>query len=99
MEEAPTFSESEIHRWVAVLVVPFVLGAGFFGLALALGEEWPIVPAFMLGPFVMIAGYNDPQPDLGMRTRPPRDRLPSCRSATIWARGRTVIRKEGQGWT
>ena len=34
-----------------------MLGAAFFGLALALGQEWPIVPAFMLGPFVMIAGY------------------------------------------
>src|SRR5262249_15050955 len=51
------FSRSEIHRWTAVLIAPFVIGAAFFALAVGLGEEWPIAPAFLLGPLVMIAGY------------------------------------------
>jgi hypothetical protein len=56
-EPAEAFSTSEVHRWVAVLVVPFILGAFFFALAVGLGEEWLIAPAFLLGPLVMISSY------------------------------------------
>jgi hypothetical protein len=31
--------------------------AAFFALAVGLDTEWPIAPAFLLGPLVMIAGY------------------------------------------
>jgi hypothetical protein len=48
---------SEIHRWLLVLGAPFVLGAAFFGLAIALDAEWPMAPAFVFGPLLMIAGY------------------------------------------
>ena len=52
-----TATESETHRWFLVLGIPFVLGATFFGLAVGLGAEWPMMPAFFLGPFVLIASY------------------------------------------
>ena len=45
------------HRWIITLVVPFVIGAAFFALAIGLGSEWPMVPGFLLGPLAMIAGY------------------------------------------
>ena len=50
-------AESQTQRWFAILGVPFVLGAVFFGLAVGLGKEWPMVPAFLFGPFLLIAGY------------------------------------------
>jgi hypothetical protein len=56
VERAP-FPEREMYRWVAVLVAPFVVGAAFFGLAIGLDAEWPIAPAFLLGPLVLISGY------------------------------------------
>jgi hypothetical protein len=28
----------------------------FVDLALALGDEWPMIPAFLPGPFLLIAG-------------------------------------------
>ena len=34
-----------------------MLGAAFFGLAVGLGAEWPMVPAFFLGPFLLTASY------------------------------------------
>ena len=48
---------SETHRWLLIIGIPFVLGATFFGLAIGLGAEWPMAPAFVLGPLLMIAGY------------------------------------------
>ena len=56
-EPEPTFSSHEMHRWAFVLLAPFVVGAAFFALAIGLDAEWPIVPAFMLGPLVMISAY------------------------------------------
>ena len=56
-DEAPSFADHEIRRWLAVLGVSFVLGAVFFALAIALDAAWPIAPAFLLGPLVMISGY------------------------------------------
>lgn len=50
-------AESPSHRWFVILGVPFVLGAAFFALALGLDKEWPMVPAFLFGPFLLIAGY------------------------------------------
>ena len=55
--EPEPFSSHELHRWAFVLLAPFVVGAAFFGLAIGLDAEWPIVPAFMLGPLVMISAY------------------------------------------
>ncbi len=49
--------EAETHRWFLFLGIPFVLGATFFGLAIGLGAEWPMIPAFFLGPFVLVASY------------------------------------------
>jgi hypothetical protein len=54
--EAP-FSSHEMHRWVFLLLAPFVVGAAFFGLAIGLDAEWPIAPAFLLGPLVLISCY------------------------------------------
>ena len=48
---------SATHRWFLFLGIPFVLGAAFFGLAVGLGAEWPMVPAFFLGPFLLTASY------------------------------------------
>ena len=48
---------SETHRWFLFLGIPFVLGATFFGLAIALGAEWPMIPAFFFGPFLLVAAY------------------------------------------
>ena len=53
----PRWSEHEISRWALVLGTPFLLGAFFFGLAIALDANWPMVPAFFFGPFLMIASY------------------------------------------
>jgi len=53
----PAWSEYAINRWALVLGTPFLLGAFFFGLAIALDANWPMVPAFFLGPFLMIASY------------------------------------------
>jgi hypothetical protein len=66
--EAPTVAQapsrgavaragSETHRWFLVIGIPFVIGAAFFALAIGLGAQWPMVPAFILGPLLMIAGY------------------------------------------
>jgi hypothetical protein len=55
--EPEPFSSHEIHRWALVLLIPFVVGAAFFGLAIGLDAEWPIAPAFLLGPLVMISAY------------------------------------------
>jgi hypothetical protein len=49
--------EPGAHRWLLFLGVPFVLGACFFGLALQLNSTWPMVPAFFLGPLLMIGAY------------------------------------------
>jgi hypothetical protein len=56
-EPEASFSTHEMHRWALVLLAPFLVGAAFFGLAVGLDTEWPIAPAFLLGPLVMIAGY------------------------------------------
>jgi len=53
----PQFSSHEMHRWALVLLAPFVVGAVFFGLAIGLDAEWPVAPAFLLGPLVMISAY------------------------------------------
>jgi len=50
-------SWSHLNRWFLILGIPFVVGASFFALAIGLGAEWPMAPAFLLGPLVMIAGY------------------------------------------
>jgi hypothetical protein len=44
-------------RWFVFLGIPFVLGALFFGLAIAFDAEWPLTPAFLFGPLLMIAAY------------------------------------------
>ncbi|HUK44034.1 MAG TPA: hypothetical protein VLV28_01955 [Gaiellaceae bacterium] len=48
---------SHLNRWFLFLGIPFVVGASFFALAIGLGAEWPMAPAFLLGPLLMIAGY------------------------------------------
>jgi hypothetical protein len=55
--EQPLFSEHLAHRWAFVLLVPFVLGAASFALAIGLDANWPMIPAFFLGPFLLIALY------------------------------------------
>jgi hypothetical protein len=56
-EATSSLLSSASRRWLLVLGPPFASGAMVFGLALALGAEWPMVPAFQLGPFLLIAGY------------------------------------------
>jgi hypothetical protein len=56
--EVPEAITADGHnRWFLVLGIPFVVGAAFFGLAIGLDEEWPMTPAFLFGPLVMIAAY------------------------------------------
>ena len=57
VEAAEAFPAAEHHRWFLILGIPFVVGAAFFALAIGLDSEWPMTPAFLLGPLVMIAGY------------------------------------------
>ena len=52
-----TAASSPLSRWFLLLGIPFVLGAAFFGLALGLGDEWPMIPAFLFGPFLLVAAY------------------------------------------
>jgi hypothetical protein len=44
-------------RWFLILGIPFVLGAGFFGLAIGLDAEWPMIPAVLFGPVLLISSY------------------------------------------
>jgi hypothetical protein len=57
LEAAEAFPATERHRWFLLLGISFVVGAAFFGLAIGLDKEWPMAPAFLLGPLVMIAAY------------------------------------------
>jgi hypothetical protein len=50
-------AERSAHRWGLLLLVPFVLGATCFSLAVGLGSEWPMIPAFFLGPFLLTVSY------------------------------------------
>jgi hypothetical protein len=50
-------ADAEIERWVGLLIVPFAISAAFFGLALSTGTEWPMAPAVLLGPTLMIVAY------------------------------------------
>ncbi len=52
-----TAARSDTHRWLLILGVPFVVGAAFFADAIGFDVEWPMAPAFLLGPLLMIAGY------------------------------------------
>ena len=45
------------HRWLLLLGIPFVLGFAFFALAVGIGSEWPMVPAVVFGPVLLIATY------------------------------------------
>jgi hypothetical protein len=42
---------------VALLVIPFILGAVFFGIAIGFDMQWPMAPAFLLGPLPLITAY------------------------------------------
>lgn len=53
----PDHDPRAAHRWYLILGAPFILGAVFFGAAVGFGVEWPMAPAFLLGPLVMIGGY------------------------------------------
>jgi hypothetical protein len=57
IEQRSRFSPREMHRWVGLLVVPFILGAAFFAIAIGLDVQWAMAPAFLLGPLSMISGY------------------------------------------
>ena len=56
-QPAAAATGSDTHRWFLFLGIPFLLGAAFFGLAVGLGAEWPMVPAFFLGPFLLTVSY------------------------------------------
>lgn len=57
IDPAVAIASAEIHRWVQLLAAPFVTSAAFFGLALGTGTEWPMAPAVLLGPTLMIVAY------------------------------------------
>ena len=57
IEELSPITTRETHRWVALLVIPFVLGAVFFGIAIGFDMQWPMAPAFLLGPLPLITAY------------------------------------------
>jgi len=56
-DPAAAIATAEIHRWVGLLLTPLAVSAAFFGLALGTGTEWPMVPAVLLGPTLMIVAY------------------------------------------
>lgn len=45
-------AEAEEHRWLRILIVPFILGASFF--ALSMESEWWMIPAFLFGPLLLV---------------------------------------------
>ena len=45
---------AEFNRWLVALGTPFVLGAFFFALSVALSAEWLIGVALMVGPMLFI---------------------------------------------
>ena len=55
--EPSWFTTRETHRWLFLLVIPFVACAAFFGLAIGINEPWPMAPAFVLGALPLILGY------------------------------------------
>jgi hypothetical protein len=48
---------AEEHRWLFLLLIPFVLGAAFFALAVGTGRLWLMGPAMILGPGVIIGMF------------------------------------------
>jgi hypothetical protein len=56
-QAAVAHAGSDTHRWFLFLGIPFVLGFTFFGLAIALGAEWPMIPTFFFGPFLLVIAY------------------------------------------
>ena len=57
IEERTQFSVREMHRWVGLLVIPFILGAVFFAIAIGFDVQWAMAPAFLLGPLPLISAY------------------------------------------
>jgi hypothetical protein len=57
IEELSPVTTRETNRWLFLLVIPFVLGAVFFGIAIGFDIEWPMAPAFLLGPLPLISAY------------------------------------------
>lgn len=52
---ASPITTAETARWALLLAIPFALGAVFFALAIGLGTEWLMAPAFLLGPLPLIS--------------------------------------------
>jgi hypothetical protein len=48
---------AEEHRWLRLLVTPFVLGAAFFALVIGTGHLWLMAPAMILGPGLIIGMF------------------------------------------
>jgi len=57
VDPAVTRAEAERRRWLELLGAPCATFALFFAVALSTGTEWPMVPAFVLGPALMIIAY------------------------------------------
>ena len=56
-QSAVVHAGSDTHRWFLFLGIPFVLGFTFFGLAIGLRAEWPMIPTFFFGPFLLVVAY------------------------------------------
>jgi hypothetical protein len=48
---------AEEHRWLYLLVAPFLLGGLFFALAVGTGRLWLMGPAMVLGPGLIIGMF------------------------------------------
>jgi hypothetical protein len=48
---------AEEHRWLYLLVTPFILGGVFFALAVGTGRLWLMGPAMVLGPGLIIGMF------------------------------------------
>lgn len=57
VDPAALMAQAETNRWVALLAIPFVLATVFFGAAISSGQEWPIGPAVVFGPILLILVY------------------------------------------
>jgi hypothetical protein len=48
---------AEEHRWLMMLVTPFILSAALFAAAVGTGYLWLMGPAMVLGPGLIIIGF------------------------------------------
>jgi hypothetical protein len=54
---ARTTETAELHRWLRLLLPPFVISGAFFALAIGTGVQELIAPALFFGPMAIILAF------------------------------------------